>query len=681
MQQSLSGITVETGLLFGADYNPEQWPEESWPEDIELMQRARVNLVAVGVFSWAKLEPSEGEYDFGWMDRLLDLLHAGGIRVALATPTASPPPWLGHKYPQTLPQTREGTVLWYGSRNQFAPCSLKYQQAALAITEQLANRYAKHPAVAMWHVGNELGQVSYDDQTAEQFRSWLRQRYGTLEELNRAWGTAFWSQQYSDWDEIIPPLTAPYLLNPSQVLDFNRFTSHSLLELYKGEREMIRRYADQPITTNLMGFFRGADYHRFAPELDFISNNWYVDPAQPSSIALGSLTHALLSGMSQGKPWLLMESATSAVNWRQHNAAKEPGAARIDAFSALARGADGVCFFQFRQSAIGAERFHSAMVPLAGSDTRIFSEVCDLGRQLQRLRPLAGTQSSAEVAMLFDWESWWAVESPDGPTDRLDVLEQLQAYCRPLLRRGVNLQVVHPSAELSGYKVVLCPSLFLLREEHAVKLAQFVADGGRLVVGPFCDVADEEARLHTGRFPRGLREVMGTSGEEWRPLSAPVQLLQHTTQDAGTYGTASIWSEALRLEGDQATALATFAEGALAGKPAVVANEYGEGRTWYIGTDLSEEALDRLIANALESAAVHALAAGQLPEGIEVIQRGRFVFVLNHTNQSHEIQLRCGGTDLLTGQRHEASFQLEAYGARVLETAPARQGMKTTSRN
>nr|WP_049828854.1 beta-galactosidase [Arthrobacter sp. RIT-PI-e] len=522
----LGDVTERTGLLFGADYNPEQWPEETWPEDIRSMQRAGINIVTLGVFSWAHLQPSEDEWDFGWLDRILTLPHEAGISVCLATPTASPPPWLGHLYPDTLPVDAAGTTLWYGSRNQFSPSSAVYRRAARRITTALAERYGEHPAVMMWHVGNELGQISYDDETAACFRTWLTDRHGSIEALNTAWGTTFWSQGYGRWEEILPPRTAPYLHNPSHVLNFRRFVSDSLLELFVAERDIIRRHAPGvPVTTNLMGFFRGADYFDFAEETDLIGNNWYTDPADTRTWEFGALTHDLCRGLARGNPWLLMESATSAVNWRPHNSARDPGSLLVDSMSALARGADGICFFQFRQSAFGAERFHSAVLPLAGEDTRVFREVADLGARLQELRFLAGTPASSRIAVLFDWDSWWAAESPDLPSDRVGVLEQLQAYHRALSGRGLSVEVVHPGTPLDRFDLVLAPSLFLLRSEHAAVLTAWGHAGGTAVVGPFSAVADEHAHLRQGRFPSVLAELLGATGEEWRPLPAAVGLV------------------------------------------------------------------------------------------------------------------------------------------------------------
>ena len=675
---SLTGITDRSGLLFGADYNPEQWPADTWPEDIRLMQAAGINLVTVGVFSWALLEPSEGVRNFGWLDQLLDLLHRGGISVCLATPTASPPAWLGHEYPETLPVDADGSTFWYGSRNQFNPSSAKYRQAAAAITESLARRYAGHPAVEMWHVGNELGQVSYDDETALAFRGWLTRRYATLDGVNRAWGTTFWSQAYGSWDEILPPRKAPYLINPSQKLDFQRFTSDQLLSLYRAERDIIRRYDTRcPVTTNLMGFFRGADYFAFARETDVVANDWYTDPADSDSHRFGSLTHDLCRGLSGGTPWLLMESATSGVNWREHNVPKQPGELRVDALSAIARGADGVCFFQFRQSRFGAERFHSAVVPLAGEHTRVFREVADLGKDLQALRQLAGTTCAATIAVLFDWESWWAAESPDTPTNRLQVLEQLQAYYAPLHRRGLAVEVVHPSADLGRYGLVLAPSLFLLTQEHADSLAAYVRGGGHLVVGPFSGVADSNGHLAPGRFPGNLADLLGVDGEEWVPLASPLDVHFGPTPA----GQAQVWAEDLALKGNTSEVVAHFGAGRLEGRPAVVRNRASTGNTWYVGADLPANALELVLADSLAAAGIALPLAAPLPDQVEAASRGGHLFLLNHSAEPQEVRLGWASVDLLTGGAYGDELTLPPFGALVLKEPVLKQHARTELSN
>ncbi|GAA1696320.1 hypothetical protein GCM10009733_109710 [Nonomuraea maheshkhaliensis] len=297
-------LTEGRGLLFGGDYNPEQWPEEVWAEDAELMRAAGVNLVTIGVFSWARLEPEPGRHDFGWLDRVLDLMAANGIAVDLATPTASPPPWLGHRWPETLPVDEGGHRLWYGSRNQFCPSSPVYRERALAIAAALADRYAGHPALALWHVGNELGEVCHCDVSAEAFRGWLRARYGDLGTLNEAWGTTFWSQGYGDWAEVLPPRRAPYIVNPSQRLDWWRFSSDALLGHFRAERDVLRaRTPDIPVTTNFMGFFKRADYWSFAAEEDVVANDWYPEPGDPLSPARTALTRTTCPNRPASSGW------------------------------------------------------------------------------------------------------------------------------------------------------------------------------------------------------------------------------------------------------------------------------------------------------------------------------------------------------------------------------------------
>ena len=362
-------------VLYGGDYNPEQWPEEVWEEDVRLMREAGVNIVTVGVFSWALLEPRPGEYVFDWLDRLLELLHANGIHADLATATASPPPWLAKLDPESLPVTREGVRLWPGSRQHYCPSSVTYADAARALVEQLAARYGKHPAVALWHVNNEYGchvPACYCDQCAAHFRHWLQERYGSLDAFNEAWGTAFWSQRYGDWDEIQPPRAAPAFRNPSQEIDWQRFCSDALLELFLMERAVLERDAPgTPITTNFMSFFKPVDYWKWARHVDLVADDEYPDPAEPSSAVDFSASCDLMRSLGSRAGWVLMEQAVSAVNWLTPNVPKHPGKMRLGSYQALARGAEGILFFQWRASQFGAEQFVSAMVPLVSLDEGI----------------------------------------------------------------------------------------------------------------------------------------------------------------------------------------------------------------------------------------------------------------------------------------------------------------------
>jgi beta-galactosidase len=627
------------------------------------MRAAGVNLVTVGVFSWALLEPRPDQFDLDWLGEVLDLLHAGGIAVDLATPTASPPAWLGLRWPDTRAVTADGVRLSHGSRNHFCPSSPVYRERALKVAGALVDRFASHPAVRMWHIGNEFGQVCHCDQCGEQFRVWLRTRYGTIEELNRAWGTTFWSQRYDDWTEIIPPRAAPYHVNPTQTLDYRRFGSDQLLALYTEQRDLVRTAAPGVcVTTNFMGFHHLNDYWRWASEVDVIADDTYGDPADLDSPVRQGLAHDLMRGLAGGEPWLLMEQAASAVPWRGHNLPKTPGRMRLDSLRAIARGADGSCFFQWRQSAFGAERFHSALVPHAGPDTRLHRAVRAHGAELRRLDRVVGARVAARVALVFDWSSWWAAEEPARPSDRLRVMDQIIAYYRPLWRAGIAVDVVHPGGDLSGYDLVVAPQLFLVDDHDAHNLRGVVERGGVLVLGPFSGVADADAHIRLGRFPVPFADLVGGSGEEYCPLpdaGIPVR--------SGTLGdfTATVWGERLRL--DDGEAVATFT-GDLDGSPAVLRKRAPSGgEAWYVATVPPAPVLDQIVARAAASAGVVGeFGPGPLPDGVEAVRRGDVLFLLNAAAEERTVALAGAHRDLLTGTLSSEAVLLGAEGAVAL---------------
>src|SRR2546423_535162 len=407
----------QVGLLDGAHYNPEQWPERWGEEDVRLMREAGVNLVTVGVFAWALLEPEPGRYEFGWLDRALEVLRRNDILVDLATATASPPPWFSHRYPRSLPVDRDGRRLSYGSRQSYCPSSPEYREAALHLVEQLAARYHDHPALAMWHINNEYGchnLTCYCDVSATAFRTWLRTRYGDLATLNDAWGTAFWSQRYTDWVQVLPPRATTALPNPAQALDFRRFSDDALRALCTAEHEVLRQLTPRiPVTTNFMtGMFHGLDYWRWARTLDIVSTDHYLIGARPEPHVDLSYAADVARSLGGGKPWLLMEHSTSAVNWQPRNFAKAPGQLRRNSLTHVARGSDGALFFQWRASRSGAEKWHSAMLPHAGTDSRIWREVVGLGAALRRLAPGASSTVDAPVAIVFGYASGGAAQAP-----------------------------------------------------------------------------------------------------------------------------------------------------------------------------------------------------------------------------------------------------------------------------
>ncbi|MEH0825169.1 MULTISPECIES: beta-galactosidase [unclassified Micromonospora] len=651
------GIWQGEGIFYGADYNPEQWPEEVWAEDVALMRRAGVDLVSVGIFSWALLEPAPGRYEFGWLDRALDVLHDGGIKVDLATATASPPPWLAHRHPETLPRTADGTVLWPGGRQAYCPSSPIFRERSLALVEAVAGRYAEHPAVVMWHVSNELGCHNvhcYCDVSAEAFRRWLRERYGDLDTLNAAWGTTFWSQRYGDWAEINPPRTAPTFANPTQQLDFLRFSSDEQRAQLRAERAVLKRLVRQPVTTNFMigTGIKYLDYHSWAPDVDVVSNDHYLTAADPLSHVGLALAADHTRGVAGGDPWLLMEHSTSAVNWQPRNVAKTPGQLRRNSLTHVARGADGVLFFQWRASRAGAEKFHSALVPHAGPDTKVFREVCRLGADLKALAEVRGSRVDAEVAVLFDWEAWWGVELDSHPSVDVTYADRVAALYGALWRAGVTADVVHPSADLSGYKLVLVPTLYLVRDADAEALRRYVEGGGTALVTYFSGIVDEHDHIRLGGYPGAFRELLGVRTEEFFPLREG----ERVRLDDGA--TADVWTEWLHPEG--AEVLASYADGPLPGVPALTRHRLGAGTAWYVGTRLDEAATDRLVARLLAEAGARPPVAA--PTGVEVVRRRdgerSWLFVVNHTDA--EVRLDVTGTELLGGARCAGELRVPA---------------------
>ncbi len=624
------------GIALGCDYNPEQWPREVWRDDVALMREAGVGFVTLGVFSWALLEPRPGEYDFSWFDEVVELLHEGGIAIDLATATASPPPWLTAAHPEVLPVDREGRTLWPGSRQSWCPSSPVFREHAVRLAGEVARRYGDHPAVRLWHVSNELGCHNgrcFCDVSAAAFRRWLAARYGDVGELNEAWGTAFWSQRYGSFDEVLPPRLTPAQANPTQALDFARFSSDELLSYHRAERAAIREHSDKPVTTNFMVTSHQSeqDYFAWAADQDVVSQDHYLDHRLADPHAEQAFTDDLTRGVAGGRPWMLMESATSAVNWQPVNVAKRPGELLLDSLRHVARGADTVGFFQWRASVAGGEKFHSALVPHAGPDSARFREVVELGAALRAIGGVAGSRVQADVALLFDWNAWWACDQESHPSGGLHYLDAALRWHRALTGLGATADVVHPSADLSGYRLVVVPTLYLVGDPVGPALERFAADGGHVLVTYFSGIVDEADHIRPGGYPGAFRDLLGVRVEEFAPLPAGTSV----ALDDGS--TADLWTEVLELRG--ARAVASYVDGPLPGTPAVTRH----GNAWYVATRLDDAGTAALADRIAREAGV-ARAGGA---GVEVVRRDRHVFVLNRTGEP--VTVPATGTELLGG--------------------------------
>ena len=657
-------------VLYGGDYNPEQWTEEVWQEDVRLMREAGVNLVSLGIFSWAKLEPRPGEYDFDWLDRIIDLLYENGVMVDLATATASPPPWLARLRPDSLPVTKDGLTLYPGARQHYCPSSAGYRERASELVRRIADRYKDHPAIVMWHVNNEYGcHVSecYCDVSAEHFQEWLKDRYGDLDILNEAWGTAFWSQQYSDWEEILPPRLAPTFANPTQQLDFRRFSSDALLECFLMEKEILREATPEiPITTNFMGFFKPLDYWKWAAHEDIVSDDSYPDPADPEAHIGAAMNRDLMRSLGGGKPWILMEQTTVRVNWRERNAPKKPGQMRLWSHQAVARGADGIMFFQWRASKAGAEKFHSAMVPHGEpEESRSWQEVKQLGAELGKLDALLEASGEAEVAILLDWENWWALELDSKPSADVRMFDGLYSFYKPLFETNVPVDFAHPGSDFSSYKLVLVPHLYLVSDATAENLTEFVSEGGTLVMSFFSGIVDERDHVRLGGYPAPFREMLGLCIEDFVPLAVGEKNRMITSE--GEAYDCDLWVDLIEAKG--AETLAIYETDFYAETPAATHHQYGNGTAYYLGTRTEGAYTAQLLSQACREARVKPLL--QAPPGVEVVRRrtggSSLLFVLNHNSEEVVLPLEMSARDLLTDDSQQIRLTLKPFGIFILE--------------
>ena len=600
-------------IWYGGDYNPDQWPEEVWDDDVRLMKKAGVNLVSVGIFSWAKIETSEGVYDFDWLDRIIDKLGEAGIAVDLASATASPPMWLTQAHPEVLWKDYRGDVCQPGARQHWRPTSPVFREYALKLCRAMAEHYKGNPYVVAWHVSNEYGchnRFDYSEDAEHAFQQWCEERYGTIDAVNDAWGTAFWAQRMNDFSEIVPPrfIGDGNFMNPGKLLDFKRFSSDALKAFYIAERDTLAEITpDLPLTTNFMVSASGSvlDYDDWGDEVDFVSNDHYFIPGEAHLDEL-AFSASLVDGIARKDPWFLMEHSTSAVNWREINYRKEPGQLVRDSLAHVAMGADAVCYFQWRQSKAGAEKFHSAMVPHAGEDSAVFRDVCELGADLNKLSDegiLGSRLAKSRVAVVFDYESEWATEHTATPTQHVHHVDEPLAWFRALADQGVTADVVPVRGTWDDYEMVVLPSVYLLSEETTRRVRDYVVGGGRLVVTYYTGISDEKDHVWLGGYPGSIRDVVGVRVEEFMPMGddftgVPDRL--ELSNGAVAHDIADVIGS---VDGT-ATVLETFKDDpwtGMDGAPAIVAHTFGEGRSVYVGARLGRDGIALSLPEILDS--------------------------------------------------------------------------------
>ncbi|WP_439591683.1 beta-galactosidase [Microbacterium sp.] len=651
-------------LLFGGDYNPEQWDEAVWAEDIRLMREASVTTVTLGVFSWGFLEVDDDVWEWTWFDRIIGMLSDAGIGIDLATPTAAPPNWLHRAHPEIIPVDRRGIRFHPGGRLGWCASHPTWHEYSTRIARRLAERYAAHPSVTMWHVGNELGggnRLCYCEASSAAFRTWCRARYGTIQELNRAWGTAFWGLRYRSFDDVTAPLASESGTNPSILLAYDRFSSDELLGQYRRERDALRAAgATQPITTNLMLTVGGSvtDYAEWTDDLDLVAIDHYTQAADPHRERELAFVASRARGLDRRTPWLLMEHAASAVNWQARNTPKAPGEMARHSLQHIAHGADGALFFQWRASASGVEQFHSGLVPHAGTDTRQWRDVVALGSLLERIGETAGSLvAPTRAAIVADIPAKWAWEESQSPLRDFPIENDGYRWHAALSARGLAPDVVPPQADLAAYDLLVVPGMFAVSEDDAARIAHAAGDGATVVVGPLSGIVDEENRVRLGGYPGAFRDLLGVLGEELHPLQ------EGEAVPLASGALVADWAE--RLRAIDAEVIDTYAGGVLAGSPAVTRRSVGAGWAWYVSGRLTE-GFDALVDAV--AAASGLTPAVPVVDGVEAVRRvgdsASWLFLINHSATDAEVPAT--GIDLVSGARVDGLLPLPAGGIGVV---------------
>ena len=653
-------------ILYGGDYNPNQWPKEIWQEDMRMFRDAHINSATINVFSWAKLQPSEETYDFEELDEIVKMLEKEGYDIVMATSTAALPAWMVKRYPEVARTDYEGRHHKFGQRHNACPNSPVYQKYAAALTEQLAKRYGKTGKVACWHVNNEYGGECYCENCEKAFRVWLRKKYGTIEEVNKAWNMEFWGHTLYDWDEIVLPNALGEGIGPDKTafagisIDYRRFNSDSILENFKMERDIIRRYdPETPVTTNLMGTYPGLDYFKWAKEMDVVS--WDNYPSYDTPWSQTAMCHDLMRGL-KNEPFMLMEQTPSQQNWQPYNSLKKPGQMRAQSYQTMAHGADTIQFFQLRRSVGACEKFHGAVIAHAGTEnTRVFREVAALGEELERLgETVIGSMPDAKIGVIFDWDNYWALEYTSGPNRDLKYVDQIHQYYSSLYRKNYSVDMIPVDADFSRYRVIIAPVLYMVKEGMAEALERFVAQGGILLTTFMSGIVGQSDNVHLGGYPGPLRKMAGVWVEEIDAL-APEQTNSIRFSD-GTVGTCRLLCDLMHLEG--AEALAEYTSNFYAGMPTVTRNAFGKGAVYYVGANLDQASLDKVMSALLAESGTAPTV--KEPTDLEVTVREteteKITFLINFQPDTLPLPAGFAGkTDLLSGKLLETETALAPY--------------------
>ncbi len=660
-------------ILYGGDYNPEQWPAEIWEEDMRMFQLAGIDVVTLNVFNWAMLQPDEDTYQFDKLDQIMELVQAHNLKVCMATSTAAHPAWMARKYPEILRTEFSGMKRKFGSRHNSCPNSSIYRTYSTRLAEKIGERYGHLDNIVAWHISNEYGGECYCENCEKAFRTWLEKRYGSIEKVNQAWNTSFWSHTFYDFDDIVAPnlLSEHFEENRTNFqgisLDYKKFMSESILDCYKLEAAVLKNITPSiPITTNLMGFYKPLDYFKWADEMDFIS--WDNYPSNDELYCSTAMKHELMRGLKQGKPFALMEQTPSVTNWLPYNSLKRPGVMRLWSYQAVAHGADTIMFFQMRRSIGACEKYHGAVIDHVGTeDTRVFRELAKLGEELQILgSKTLGARHQSKVAIYFDWENWWAIEYSAGPSVNLKYYDQLLAYYQALNTMNISVDIVSEKDSFTDYDLIIAPVLYMVKEGLDEKIRSFVKNGGTFVTTFFSGYVNETDLVTTGGYPGKLRDILGIWVEE-------LDALPNGTNNSFVYQNQTFSSSLIcdLLHAERAQVLSVYEQDFYAGMPVLTRNQFGEGLAYYVATQSDDSFYQKFLSELLNEK--HIKPVVDVPAGVEATKRynenGCFLFLLNHNPEDAMITLEENGVELLTGDNinKNTAFLLKTKDVKIIQ--------------
>ncbi len=637
-------MTQLSRFLYGGDYNPEQWPEDTWANDIQVFKQAHLNSATINVFSWALLEQREGEYDFSKLDKIVKELSDANFDIVLATATAAMPAWMFKKYPDVARVDYQGRRHVFGQRHNFCSNSKNYQVLASKLVKKIVSRYYKNPHIKVWHVNNEYGGNCYCDNCQNTFRDWLKYKYKNLETLNKAWNMNVWGHRIYDWDEIVVPnelgdawgAEGTETIVSALSLDYLRFQSESLLKLFKMEKAIIKKYDPVAlVTTNFHALpNKLLDYQKWAKEQDIISYDSYPSYNMPTyqSAFLYDLMRSL-----KHQPFMLMESTPAQVNWQPYSPLKRPGQMAATELQAVAHGADTVQFFQLKQAIGGSEKFHSAVISHSQrTDTRVFKEVTELGEKLEKTgSTILGSKTKAKVGIVFDWNNFWSYEYIDGITQDLDYVESILDYYKQFYKRNIPTDIISVDDDFSQYDLVVAPVLYMIKSGLAEKIDQYVKRGGNFVASYLSGIVNENDSVYLGGYPGPLKDVLGIWVEESDAV-IPGQKIT-VSLDSNNYQ-ANLICDLLHLEG--AHALGNYNSEFYKETPAVSENKWGKGTSWYIGTQLDEAGLSKIFDHLISIVNIKSLV--ETKTDLEITKRvtksgKELYFVLNMSNDTKDL--------------------------------------------